>query len=187
MQKNTKIQYLKLPEDLKKGIQENLKNNKNLKSGFYSSLYSINIDGNEVRYRFRCNEIKKTNSFTIIFSGNENNHKPFQKGNTILIFDKELQRSLKLDYNLINKIWEDEINYNLSSEQKQLLFLGHEITLEVNQKSKLSNFLKLDNRKVYKSYIADYTFFLAKTSLLFKEKNPQQKINKTNILKHDRG
>lgn len=182
------IQYLKLPIDLKKEIQKNLKINSNLKSGFYSELYSINVNGKECKYRFHSTEFKKKKSFVIIFSRNIKEHKPFIEKKSIFFYDKGLNNTLKVDSDLVQSITEKEINFNLSNEQKELLFLGHDITLEVNQKNKKEGVAKTTIQKSSKNYTADYSFFLGKSSLLIKE-NLIEKENKfkINILKHERG
>jgi len=153
-----------------------------LKKGHYSKAFLLKNDNDKV-IRFRL--YKDQNGLTAFFESNKIKHSPFQTKNTIVIFDTVLKLSLKIDKDTIDRELENEINFNLSKEQKELLSLGHEVTLEVNKTQQTkrphnngTSFL-LSKKTVlfHKSFVADYTFFLGQTSLLLKEVDIHKKLS----------
>ena len=186
MQKETAILYSSLSVEQKKEILTNLDKHKKMQIGFYSPVYSIIINNQKYDYRFRSKLNKDKKEITIIFSSNEKDHKPYSKGNIINFYDNELKKTLKIDKKLVEEELDAQINFNLSNEQKELLSEGHDVTLEVtNVHSKSpenktkSSFLM--SKKELKSFVADYSFFLGKTSLLIREIKEVKKSN-NNIL-----
>ena len=186
MQKETAILYSSLSVEQKKEILTNLDKHKKMQIGFYSPVYSIIINNEKYDYRFRSKLNKDKKEITIIFSSNEKYHKPYSKGNIINFYDNELKKTLKIYKKLVEEELDAQINFNLSNEQKELLSEGHDVTLEVtNVHSKntgnktKSSFLM--SKKELKSFVADYSFFLGKTSLLIREIKEVKKSN-NNIL-----
>ena len=93
---------------------------------------------------------------------------------------------LKIDKKLVEEELDAQINFNLSNEQKELLSEGHDVTLEVTNVHSKSPENKtksscLMSKKELKSFVADYSFFLGKTSLLIREIKEVKKSN-NNIL-----
>jgi hypothetical protein len=151
MQKETAILYSSLSVEEIKEILTNLDKHKKMQIGFYSPVYSIIINNEKYDYRFRSKLNKDKKEITIIFSSNEKYHKPYSKGNIINFYDNELKKTLKIDKKLVEEELDAQINFNLS------------------------------NKKELKSFVADYSFFLGKTSLLIREIKEEKKSN-NNIL-----
>lgn len=174
--------YNRLPAEIRKEIQENLKNNQDLKIGFFSDDFKFVHEGKEISYRFRAKEVNGQKNFSIIFNSNVSKHNPYIKNNHILFYDKKLKNTLHLKKELFDEILDSQIDFNLSTEQKELLSTGHDITLNVTNTS-LANKgknvkLQKSAKTELKSYVADYSFFLGKCSLILKE-NPSKKTTKS--------
>lgn len=174
--------YNRLPDEIKKEIQENLRKNQNLKIGFFSEDFKFHHNGKEISYRFGAHEKNGIKNFTIVFDSNTVKHNPYTKNNHIFFYDKKLKTSLHVKKELFEEILDSQIDFNLSTEQKELLSQGHDVTLNVTN-SILSNKGKITpiqktTKKELKNYVADYSFFLGKTNLLLKE-NPAKKTSKT--------
>lgn len=185
MKEAASIQYSNLSAENKNEIQRNLKKHKDLKVGFYSPVYNINVNGENHSYRFHSTLRSEKKKITIVFNKNEKINIPYRKGNIIHFYDKELKRTLKLDKSLLEEELEKIVNYNLSSEQKELLAEGQDITLEVTSSKKSIK----DNKQVFvpkkelKSFVADYSFFLGKTSLLTPKEPKTKSMYNLNLTK----
>lgn len=180
--------YQRLPAEIKKEIQENLKKNKNLKIGFFSDDFKFNNEGKEVSYRFRAYEVDGLKNFSIVFNSNTSKHNPYTKNNNIFFYDKKLKNTLHVKKELFDEILESQIDFNLSTEQKELLSEGHDITLNVtntclSNKGKFTQ-LQKTSKKELKNYVADYSFFLGKCSLLLKENTSRKNIKSLGITKN---
>lgn len=187
MEKGTAILYSSLSAEQKKEIDTNLEKHKKMQIGFYSPVYSIIINNKQFDYRFRSKLNNGKTEITIIFNSNEKNHKPYSKGNIINFYDGELNRTLKIDKKIFEQELDSQVNFNLSNEQKELLSEGHDITLEVsNLHSKIvsdkSKSSLLIHKKELKSFVADYSFFLGKTSLPIREIIKEVKLKNTSSL-----
>lgn len=185
MKEVASIQYSNLSSENKNEIQRNLKNHKDLKVGFYSPVYKIKINGENHSYRFHSTLSSEKKKITIIFNENEKKMNPYCKGNIIHFYDKELKKTLKLDKSIFDEELGKEVNYNLSSEQKELLAEGRDITLEVtsSKKSFKDNKQVLVSKKELKSFVADYSFFLGKTSLLTAKESKTKNMFNLNLTK----
>lgn len=180
--------YQRLPDEIKKEIQENLKRNKNLKNGFFSEDYKFNHQGKEVSYRFRSYEVDGQKNFSIVFNSNTIKHTPYTKNNHIFFYDKKLKNTLYVKKELFDVILDSQIDFNLSTEQKELLAQGHDITLNVSNtclsnKGKITQIQKT-TKKDLKNFVADYSFFLGKCSLLLKESTTKKAIKSLGITKN---
>lgn len=174
--------YQRLPAEIKKEIQKNLKSNLDLKNGFFSDDYKFNHEGKEVSYRFRAYEVDGLKNYSIVFNSNAIKHNPYSKNNHIFFYDKKLKNTLYIKKELFEEILESQIDFNLSTEQKELLSQGHDITLNVSNtcltnKGKVTQ-LQKTTKKELKNFVADYSFFLGKCSLLLKD-NTAKKNTKT--------
>lgn len=174
-------EYELLPTDLKKRMIFNSEQNKNLKVGFYSKIYTVEHNGKNYKYRFHClSNNNKKNHLTIIFSGKKAPHNnKLLENDDILFYDSQLECSLKL----LKDVFEQElVDMNLSTEQKSALAQGKEITLNVANKSSFNNHRGnvLTTSHHTKSFCADYGYFLGTNTLFLKEnqvlKNTQHKI-----------
>lgn len=180
--------YQRLPAEIKKEIQENLKSNKNLKIGFFSDDYKFNHQGKEVSYRFRAYEVDGLKNFSIVFNSNTVKHNPYVKNNHIFFYDKKLKNTLYVKKELFEELLDSQIDFNLSTEQKELLSQGHDITLNVSNtcltnKGKTVQVQKT-TKKELKNFVADYSFFLGKCSLLLKENASKKNIKSLGITKN---
>lgn len=182
---------------LKQHIIENLnKEDKSIVSleiGQYSDIQKALINNIEIEYRL----LKSKKGIKVIlknYKSSSQSHKPIFKNNSLFIYDKELNKTLKVSYqdflNLSKKQISNQSNlyqvvdYNLSNEQKELLCTGQEIALNVTDISKGNN-NKVTKSKTYsKVFVADLTFFLGKTQLLIEQckhkrtLHPRLKIDK---------
>ena len=149
-----------------------------LKLGMYSKVFIVQNSDKNVKIRFYNNnnrikiaiENKQKISFPL---------KPIQKKEgKIALFDKELNRVLWLDKDMVTKKMEEEVNLNLSKEQKELLINGKEVTLEVFTDKKISTSTKsITKRELeHKTFVADLSFFLQKNSIVLHEKKETQKL-----------
>lgn len=159
------IIYNNLPSDLKNQILKNNLNNKNLRLGFYSEVYHIKINDQNYSYRFHSildSTNKKIN--TVIFNGHKKSHSVFVKNSDIFFYDEELKKTMKINKNLF---YDEIVNMQLSDEQKEQLAEGKDISVDVN--CQLKNPKKiLSNSTFKKTFVADYSFFLGKNTLLLK-------------------
>lgn len=173
MKKNysmSSTEYELLPAALKNEMILNSERNKNLKVGFYSNIYTF--ENNGITYKYRFHSIAKSNNknqHNIIFNSTVLPHKnKVSDDGTIIFYDDVLKISLRLN----NETFEEELtDMNLSPEQKLDLAEGKEITLNVSQLS-LLNKQNGNNRltsRTTKSFIADYSFFLGKSTLFLRE------------------
>lgn len=170
MSESNNIIYFDLPLEIRNSIQERLKQNKNLQIGFFSQDYNFELNGKKIFYRFHAREEKGQKTFTIKFGSDLKNHNPYSKNNNLFFYDSTLKTTLHIKKSLFEEILEKEIDFNLSTEQKELLANGHDITLNVTSNSKeKNNVSKIVSKKELKNFVADYTFFLGKCSLLIKE------------------
>jgi len=180
------IIYLDLPIEIKNKIQLRLKENNNLKIGFYSQDYNVEINGKKVSYRFHAIEKYGKKTFTIKFSSNLTKHNPYCKNNNLFFYDNTLKTTLHIKKSLFDEILEKEIDFNLSTEQKELLAEGHDVQLNVTTKSKEKGSVsKIVSKKELKNFVADYTFFLGKSSLLIKNTTPNKAINSLSLIKNN--
>lgn len=166
------LTYADLPLEKKNEILKNLKKHQNLPLGFYSETYRIKINEEIKTYRFHSAMKNGQPMFNLVFSGKKQPHKPFNKENTIFFYDNELQRSLNLNRETFEEILDKEANFNLSSEEIDLLSEGKEITIDITniKKEYPSNI-----RKNTKTTISvDFNFFLGKINLLMKINNLQK-------------
>lgn len=173
------IIYLDLPIEIKEAIQLRLKENNDLKIGFYSQDYNFMNNGKIVSYRFHAVEKKGKKAFTIKFSSDLTKHNPYSKNNNLFFYDNTLKTTLHIKKSLFDEILEKEIDFNLSTEQKELLAEGHDVQLNVTTKSKEKGSIsKIVSKRELKNFVADYTFFLGKCNLLIKT-TAQNKVIKS--------
>lgn len=164
--------YLDLSVNNKNEITHNFKTLSEIEVGFYSKAFSIIICGKSKKYRFHSiieNGIKKTK---IIFNKKDAEHQAKRENNHILFYDNALKRSLKIDFNLFGKEIEKQINFNLSTEQLEMLADGKDVFLEVinsNNKDGINKFSSIVKNNEIKNFVADYSFFLGKINLLLKD------------------
>ena len=157
----------------------------NLKNGHFSKLYLIK-DGDNGYFQFRFQ--KENENLKVIY--NKNLKLVSYSLGKIGFYDNELKMNLSIDKSIFDKRCDEEVNFILSNEQKELLSEGKDITLEVtsvlsfktnqvNSKS-ISDKLKVE----HKNFVADFSFFLGKTSnLLIAKQQQNQKLSLSNISK----
>lgn len=187
MSHSNTIIYLDLPIEIKNAIQLRLKENNNLKIGFYSQDYKFENNGKFVFYRFHAIEKQGQKSFTIKFSSDLEKHNPYSKKDNLFFYDNKLKTTLHINRNLFDEIIEKEIDFNLSTEQKVLLAEGHDIQLNVTTNStEKGSVSKKISKKELKNFVADYTFFLGKCSLLIKETSINTQTKSLSLTKNNK-
>lgn len=178
--------YINLSEAKKQEIHTNLKKHQKMPNGFYSCVYSIEINGEIKKYRFHSNIKNGQPIFSIVFDKNEPLQTPALKDNVISFYDLELKRTLILDKDIFDEQLEKEVDYNLSDEQIELLVEGKEITIELKSINKTNKELPPYLRNKCKLLFVDYTFFLGKINMFLNQeqlnnikKTPSLTLNKT--------
>jgi hypothetical protein len=140
----------------------------------------------EINYRFHVKEVEGKKSTHIIFNSNTTAHKPYLKNNNIFFYDNKLKTSLYVNKDLFEEILDTQPDFNLSTEQKDLLLQGHDITINVS--SLLTNGKLNQQQKTFKkeqkNYVADFSFFLGKCSLLLKENRIPQTTKSLGLTKN---
>lgn len=184
---------MRITDEMKKEINRlaNAKDVIDLKNGHYSKVYLIkDNEGKYFHFRFKKeNEILK-----VIYNKNLKLVSCSLSLNKIDFYDNELKMNLSIDKSIFDKRCDEEVNFLLSNEQKELLAQGKDITLEVNsnttsqiskqQTSKsVTNLIIKNKLKIeYKNFVADFSFFLGKTSnLLTAKKQQNSKLSISNI------
>lgn len=170
--------YLNLSEEKKQEIHNNLKKHQRMPIGFYSCVYTIEINGQMKKYRFHSSIKNGQPLFSIVFDKNEPIQSTIVNDNVISFYDKELKRALVLDKNICEEQIVKEIDYNLSEEQIELLVVGKEITIDLKSINTSNKELPLYLRNKSKLLSVDYNFFLGKISMFLN----QEQLN--NIKKH---
>lgn len=112
-------------------------------------------------------------------------HGPLLKGSTIYLFDEELSKTLKIDVKdylrffkkeLYNHTKENEvIDFNLSTEQKELLCTGHEIKLNVYSKSSTTG-KPIKSISTSRVFSTDISFFKGRTEFLISKCNDKKSL-----------
>lgn len=163
--------YINLPLEKKQEILNNLKKHQKMPIGFYSCVYTIEVNGEKKKYRFQSNIRNGQPIFKILFDKQYDKQMPHITDSKIFFYDKELKRSLQLDRDIFEEQVEKEINYNLSSEEIELLAEGKEITIDIQLTNRASKALPvyLKNKSLTKRISVDYNYFLGKISLFLNQ------------------
>lgn len=181
----------KLTPEMKKKFLEFAKFDrvKILKEGFYSDLFVVkDANGKFVRFRYY-----KENGKLIIVTA-PLSYDLLNTKERIGFHDKELEGTLTIPKALFLKACkEEEANFNLSEEQKELLMEGKEISVSIITKnsSNIKNNSKTQSKDILisksKEYLMktikiDWYYFLSKNTPLFKEsKGLNQSLKLNNI------
>ena len=161
-----------------------------LEIGHYSSLQTLEIDGIPTPLKFRFQNTPKGLRLVLHNTAKQSPRGIQLEKKQILLFDRGLNRYLKLDRGMVERTihsqltehighnGREQVDLNLSAEQKELLCMGKDVTLTISKTTGTPKGVKTTGTH-QKTFSADLTFFLGSNTLL--RTNPKARTPKLNL------